>query len=341
MEGLLIYGVGILTLGGIYAALALILNLEAGWAGLWDLGIAGLVGAGAYFFVIVTLSPAENPEMPVALGWPIWAGVIGSAAFTALVALVIGLPSLRLRGEYFLITTFAFAEVIRQIFINESTLTRGVVGFNQLDRPFGSAVHPADYRYLLLVIVAVAVFALWLFVRRVGRSPFGRLLRALRDNEPVAMSLGKNITRHRVQTFVLAGALTGAVAPLYVWYMRRVVPDLFAADLTFVVWTALVIGGIGSFSGPVVGAIALIALIEGLQLLQVSAEHAVLLSASRPFILGLALILVLRYLPGGIVPERRAFRRASSAVEPRAGRFPPWARGRRATFGRTHEEPQP
>lgn len=338
MEGLLIYGVGILTLGGIYAAFALILNLSAGWGGLWDLGVAGLVAVGAYTYVLATFTPTLTSDAKVALELPIWAGILISAVVTGLAALLIGLPSLRLRGEYFLITTFAFAEVIRQVLINESALTGGVVGFNQLDRPFSGLVHPADYRYVLLGIVAVVLVALWLLVRRVGRSPFGRVMRALRDNEPVALSVGKDVTRRRMQTFVLAGVLIGAIAPLYVWYMRRIVPDLFGPDLTFAVWTALVIGGIGSFSGPVLGGIALIALIEGTQLLQVSAEHAVLLSASRPFILGLALILVLRYRPDGLVPESRAFRNASAADGART-KWAKWRSRTPETLAGEHAEP--
>lgn len=309
--------IGILTLGGIYAALAMILNLEAGWAGLWDLGIAGLMAVGAYFYVITTVSPEAYDDTTFAPGWPIWAGMVGSALFTGLVALVIGTPALRLRGEYFLITTFAFAEVIRQVMINETSLTRGTVGFSQIDRPFSEYVVGRDYRYVLLGIVATVVLVLYLLLRRLGTAPYGRVLRAFRDNEPVALSLGKDVTRYRIQTFVLAGVLIGAVAPVYVWYIRSIVPDLFAADITFTAWTALVIGGLGSFSGPILGAIALIALTEGLQLLQVSAEHAILLSASRPFILGLALIIVLRYRPEGAVPERWAFRKASRSVQGR------------------------
>ena len=133
---------------------------------------------------------------------------------------------------------------------------------------------------------------------------------------------------------MLAGVLVGLVTPLYVWYLRRVVPDLFAADLTFTVWTALVIGGIGSFRGPAVGAIFLILLMEAVQFLQVDADQAVLLSSLRPLILGIVLILVLRLRPDGLFTERRAFRAAGGAsAAPAGGGGEPTFRRRREQAG--------
>lgn len=108
MEAIIIYGVGVLTLASFYAIITMILNLEAGWGGLWDLGVAGLIGLGGYFYVVATLVP-EDGYTSLALGWPHWLGVLGAVVFTALAALLVGTPALRLRGEYFLITTFAFA----------------------------------------------------------------------------------------------------------------------------------------------------------------------------------------------------------------------------------------
>lgn len=302
----LIFSAGVLQLAGIYVCLGLILNLEAGWGGMWDLGVAGLVAAGAYFYIITTQTGIDVAFAP---GWPLWLGVLGASLFTALVAVLIGAPSLRLRGEYFLITTFAFAEVIRHVITNLNSITRGTTGFQQVDRPLSSLVEPSDYRFVLLGIVAVVAASLYWLTRRLGRSPYGRLLRAQRDNEQVALALGKHVARYRIQTFALVGALYGAVAPLYVWHIRSVVPQLFTPNFTFTVWIALTIGGIGSFSGPVIGGLILIVVTEMLSFLQVSPEHAQLLAASRPLILGLFLILAMRFRPGGLVTERHSFHR--------------------------------
>lgn len=305
-----VFFVGILTLAGFYAILAMILNLEAGWGGMWDLGVAGLVAVGAYTYVLTTQTGVTS-GLAFAPGWPLWAGVLAASAMTALVALLIGIPALRVRGEYFLITTLAFAEVIRQLTSNLTTVTRGTVGFSQLERPFESLAPGRAYRFVLFGLVLLAGVLLQLLLRRLGRSPYGRLLRASRDNEGVALSLGKHVTRYRIATFALSGALFGAVAPLYVWFIRSIVPSLFAADLTFTVWTALVIGGIGSFSGPVIGALILLVLTEMLQLIQGSAEYATLLASTRPIILGVLLILIMRLKPSGLLTERAAFLAAS------------------------------
>ena len=312
MTGWLIFVASVLSLAGIYAILATILNLEAGWSGLWDLGTAGLLAAGAYCYVILTV---DNSEILFAPGLPIWMGIIGAAVFVACLAFVIGIPSLRMRGEFFLITTFAFSVVVLELITTESHITHGARGFHNIERPFADLVSTRNYNFLLLAIVAFAGVLVWNVVRQIGRSPFGRLLRALRDNEPAAQSTGKNVALARLQTFVIAGFLIGAVSPIYVWYIRGLSPHLFHTTLTFTVWTALVVGGIGGFRGPALGALLLIGLTEATQFLQVSVEYAGILSAARPIVIGLALILVMRLRPEGLLPERASFSNARLRVD--------------------------
>ena len=133
MSGLLLFFVGVLTLAGIYAILAMILNLEAGWAGMWDLGLVGSMAVGGYTYTILTQTKFDDvfitPELPI------WVGMIGAAVAAGLFALVIGIPSLRVRGEYFLITTLAFGEVVRQMAVNTQGITRGTIGFSEIARP--------------------------------------------------------------------------------------------------------------------------------------------------------------------------------------------------------------
>lgn len=310
MTGVLFFFVGVLTLAGIYAVLAMILNLEAGWAGMWDLGIAGLVAVGGYTFIIFTQT--QSDDVVFAPGLPMWAGVILGSLAGGVAALIIGLPSLRVRGEFFLITTLAFAEVIRQLSVNLNSITRGTVGFNQVDRPLESLAEGRGYRVLLLVIVWVVAGLVYLLMRRIVNAPYGRVLRAFRDNDPVALSLGKHTNRHRIHTFVLAGLLYGAVAPLYIWYLRIATPSIFSSELTFVTWTALVIGGIGSKGGAALGAVILLVVTEAVALLQGSAEFAVILASARLIVLGLVLILVMRYRPAGVISEDRSLAGASA-----------------------------
>ena len=310
MTGVFFFFVGVLTLAGIYAVLSMILNLEAGWAGMWDLGIAGLLAVGGYTFIIVTQT--QSDDVTFAPGLPMWMGVILGGLAGGVAALIIGLPSLRVRGEFFLITTLAFAEVIRQLAINLNSLTRGTVGFNQFDRPFEALAAGRAYRVLLLALVWVVVGLVYLLMRRLVNAPYGRVLRAFRDNDAVALSLGKHTNRHRIQTFVLAGLLYGTVAPLYLWFLRIATPSIFSSEITFVTWTALVIGGIGSKGGPVLGSIILLLVTESVALLQGSADLAVILASARLIVLGLVLILVMRYRPAGVITEHSSLAGASA-----------------------------
>jgi branched-chain amino acid transport system permease protein len=313
MTGILLFFVGVLTLAGIYAIFAMILNLEAGWAGMWDLGLVGSVAVGAYTYSILTQTKFD--DVLFSPGLPIWVGMLGAGLASGLFALVIGFPSLRVRGEYFLITTLAFAEVVHQIAVNANPLTRGTVGFSELARPFETLVGGTGNRVLLLGIVWLGVGVVYLLMRRIGHSPYGRLLRGFRDNDPVARSLGKFTNKHRIQTYVFVGALYGLTAPMYLWYLRSATPSLFRADITFVTWTALVIGGIASKRGPVIGAVVLLMLTESVSLVQGSADLAVILASLRFVVLGLLLILVMRYRPDGLADERTAFAGASARGE--------------------------
>ena len=300
-----IFWVGVLTLALIYSSLAMALNVESGWGGMWDLGIAGLLAAGSYCYVILTADPDLDmrftPGLPMWVAWPL------AALFTGLVAFAIGAPALRLRREYFLITTLAFAEIIRQLVVIQADITRGTVGIANIARPFGSFVTGRDYNYVLLALAAAAAAVMYVVTRQVGMSPFGRTLRAARDNEAVALALGKRVNRMRLQTFVLAGILIGATAPVYLFYIRAISPQLFAPGITFTVWTALVIGGLGSIRGGLAGALVLIVFTEAVGLIEVDPQYINILVAIEPFLVGLLLVLVLRFRPEGLFSERDAF----------------------------------
>lgn len=321
--GEFVFIAGVLTIAGIYAMLAMILNLEAGWGGLWDLGLAGFFAVGAYFYVVTTAPDAGVTFSPE---WPMAIAIVGSGAAAAVVALLIGASSLRLRREYFLIATFAFAEVIRQVITNTPELTAGSAGFSDIARPLEGVTTSRNYTFVLLAIVAAATAVVYALTRRIGRSPLGYSLRAIRDNEALALTLGKRAARRRLQIFVLAAALVGLLGPVYVWYTRSLFPSMFTSDVTFTVWTALVIGGIGSIGGAMIGAVLLISAVEATQFLQVSPEHASTISSLRPIVIGLALILILRFRPQGLWPERRSFRTAPLSTTGESRRAAGWAR---------------
>ena len=309
------FWVSLLTLIGIYAAVTMLLNVEAGWGGMWDLGIVGLLAIGSYTYTIVTNPPGEF-DVDLAPGWPVWAGILAAMAMTGIVAFLVGLPALRARREYFLIITFAFAEVFRQLAINLRDVTQGTVGFSSVARPFESFFERDALRAVLLVVTWGAVLLVYALTRRISRSGYGRALRAMRDNEPVALSLGIRVSRLRLQTFVLVGIAVGGIAPLYMWWLRYANPSVFEPQFTFTAWTALVLGGIASRFGAVLGVAVLLLFTELVELIDVPLEFRTVLVAVHPLAIGLLLVLVLRFRPEGLLSERRTFGERSRRQTP-------------------------
>lgn len=307
MEGLLLFAVSLLSLGAIYAILCLALNLEAGGAGLWDLGIVSFFGIGAYTYALLT-APAAEPHQNYLLGLglsPV-AGLAGAAVAGAITALLIGLPTLRLKREYFLITTLAFAEVLRQVFANEDWLTNGVAGIYGLEQPFRDVLTPSTLPYAFLVIILASLAIVYWLVAKVSGDGFGRALKALRENEPLAMTAGIYPFSHYLRVFMLAGALSGVAGAYYVWYNTLVVPGQFSSNVTFFVWTALIIGGLGNNRGALIGGFLFVVMHDALRFIQASSDMALFLSSLRTVMIGAALILILRFRPSGLLPERPA-----------------------------------
>lgn len=299
--------VTIATLAFVLAMAAQLLNLEAAWGGMWDLGIAGLIGVGAYSYVLLTTAP--DATMPgLGLPWPL--GMLGAGVITGLVAAIIGWPALRLRGEYFLITTFAFAEILRQIIVIRRDITGGTFGLTTVVKPWEMAFTIDGYPYVRLALTVLLAAAVWLICSRIATSSYGASLRAARDNEPLAMAMGKKIKTLRLSTYATVGVMCGLfVGPAYSWILGALVPSVFGSHLTFTLWAGLVIGGLGSRFGPIFGALLLTAVSELVRLVQVPPELANLHAAANPLLVGLLLIVVLRWRPDGLLTESGTFAR--------------------------------
>ena len=299
--------VTIATLAFVFAMAAQLLNLEAAWGGMWDLGIAGLIGVGAYSYVLLTTS-ADALVPGLGLAWPL--GMLGAGLITAAVAIVIGWPALRLRGEYFLITTFAFAEILRQIIIIRRDITGGTFGLTTIVKPFEFQFTIDGYPYVRLAITVLLTAVVWLICSRIATSSYGATLRAARDNEPLAMAMGKNIKSLRLSTYATVGLMCGLfVGPAYSWILGALVPSVFSSHLTFTLWAGLVIGGLGSRFGPIVGALLLTGASEMVRLVSVPPELSNLHAAAHPLLVGLLLIAVLRWRPDGLLSESGTFAR--------------------------------
>ena len=290
------YLVAIATSAGFYVLLALALNLQWGITGLVNFGVAGLYAIGAYASALAT----ERLGLPVALALPL-AGCIG-----AVVALGLAGLSARLSGDYLAIVTLGFAEVVRLIAMNEDWLTRGPRGMGIATQPLPAGMSREAYALAYLGLVLAAVLVAYWALERIRRAPFGRVLRAIREDPLVPATLGRNVQGFRLRAFAIGGALMAASGSLYAHWVLSISPDHFQTPVTIVTWMAVVIGGAGNNRGLVLGAFLVVSVLEGTRFLGgllpwLDAER---LSALRIVLIGLLLIAAIRLRPQGLLPER-------------------------------------
>jgi branched-chain amino acid transport system permease protein len=304
LSGYAMYLVAILTMGGIYALLTLGLNLHWGFTGLMNVGIAGFVTVGAYTSAILT-----TPASPTHLGGfelPTLVGMAAAAVAAGLVAWLIGLTTLRLRSDYLAIATIGIGEILRMVARNEQWLTNGSQGMTNVPKLFGSLPSPwSEVAFLVVVLVLVGIMY-WL-CERAHRSPWGRVQRAIRDNENAAAAAGKHVERFRLASFVFGAMVMGLGGAMMAQLLRFVAPETAEPLMvTFLVWVMLIAGGSGNNRGALLGAFGVWFLWSLTDFLTRFMPDALEARASflRMFLIGLALQLVLIYRPQGLLGEK-------------------------------------
>lgn len=300
------YLVAILTVAGIYMILALALNLQFGLTGLINFGVVGFYGLGAYASGIAT----ETFHAPFIAGL-LCAMVVGAIAGAA-----VSLLSLRLSGDFLAIVTLGFAESVRLVFNNEDWLTGGPRGFLIATRPVISGLGRTMTSYMVLAVVAVAALVVFLLMLRLASTPYGRVLRSIREDDLVPATLGKNTFIYRLQAFVIGSAIMAGGGSLYAHYVQTITPDNFTTPVAILVWMSVIVGGAGNMVGTVVGSIAVVALYEGSRFLApwLTFLEAEQVSALRFIVIGIALILIVRFRPEGLLPEKH--QRPAEAASP-------------------------
>lgn len=288
---------GILAL--VWVILAQGQNLVQGYTGYVSIAQGGFMGVGAYLSTILSMR----------LGWPVWATMALAPLVTGVFALIVGYPSLRVKGHYFAIATLAYNMVIFIVFMNLTSVTGGESGIPKIPRPesfelpvfgevsFGSRI---GYYYLTLAWTALAMLIAWLVIR----SRVGRVLVSIRQNEPLADALGVACWRYKLFAFVASAAYAGLSGALFAHYMGYINPAPFAADTSLNAILAVILGGSGTLIGPAVGAAVVVFLPEYLRIAE----------TYRLIAYGLILVLATIYMPRGIVPMaaagwRRLFKR--------------------------------
>ena len=284
------YHLHVVIMAGIFTILALSLNLLLGYAGQLSLGHAAFFGIGAYTSALLALR----------LEWPFWLGLPGAAAVAGLAGWAIGRLALRVRGAYFVLVTISFAGVISLVSVNWMELTNGPLGLPGVPAPaLAGLSFRTKFAYYYLVLAAAA--GSYLVCHRLVGSRLGRAFLALRENEPLAESVGVDPTRTLVLAAVVSAAMAGVAGGLYAHYTRFVSPEVFLFSYTVTMVIMVVAGGKGTLAGPVVGAVLFTVLPEALR--EAMAWQWQMLAY------GVLLVLLVFFLPRGIVPAMSAWRR--------------------------------
>jgi branched-chain amino acid transport system permease protein len=280
----------------IYALMALGVNVMWGLAGMVNLGLVGFFAVGAYVSALLTLK----------LGVPMAAGMAAGALVASLVGVGVALITVRLRGDYLAIVTLGFAESIRIVASNALWLTNGTDGISGIPGPYRGSLPPEAFNLLYLAIVGTIVAVTYVGAERLRASPFGRVLRAIRDDEQVAAVAGKHVALFKVKAFAIGAAPLGLAGALYGHYTSYIAPDIFVPLLTLYIKLALLTGGLGNNRGAVVGAFAVVFLLESTRFMipLIPGVSAVQGAALREFLIAAMLIVMLRFRPQGLIPEK-------------------------------------
>lgn len=308
MTGFAAYLVFFLIMALTYSIVVMGLNLQWGYTGLFNAGVVGFFAIGAYGTAIL-IGP-DRSYLIGGFGLPFPVGVLGGAILAAIAALIVGLATLRLREEYLAIATFGIAISIQLVALNFDSLTGGAQGLVGLPRPFFSYFDtPNHYNLFYLVLVASLTLLIYFALQAALQSPWGRLLKGVREDERAAASLGKNPTLIRLQVFVLGCTLIGFAGGLYVGFIGFVSPLDFLPILTFQIWAMLIVGGSGNNLGAIVGAIGVWGLwsMSGLAISSfLPVQYQSQGGAIQTILIGLLIILTLLFRPRGLIGEADA-----------------------------------
>jgi branched-chain amino acid transport system permease protein len=308
LSGIAAYLVSFLTFVGIYAILALGLNMQWGFTGQFNIGIAGFFAVGAYASAILTVP--DSPWHVGGFGAPFLVGIVGAMVVSGLFGLLIGWITARLRTDYLAIATIGIAETLRLIIANETWLTHGVRGMTNIERPFAGFFEALGLTSAvgMLIVVAACLVAVYFLVERARQAPWGRVLRAIRDNEIAAEAVGKNVGRFRLEAFVVGSAIMGLGGALYAHYFGFLSPEAFLPLYgTFLVWVMLIAGGSGNNKGALLGAVLIWSIWSGSEFLMSATLPDAWSGQAGPLrviLIGVLLQVILIARPQGLLPEQ-------------------------------------
>jgi branched-chain amino acid transport system permease protein len=312
--GILSFLVSFTIMASIYAIFSIGLNVHWGYTGLLNFGIAGFFAVGAYTSALITTplptgALAKYVNQAIGLNLPFLAGVFGAAIISGLIAALIGLLALRLSEGYLAISTIGIAETIRIFFNNEPWLANGPQGLIGLPQPLHDLVPPSAYKYIYLFIVLSFLMVIYMAVEKGIRSPWGRVLRAIREDEVMSGANGKNVFLFKLQSLILGAMIMGIGGALYAHFSGAIQPGVFEPLFgTFIIWTMLTLGGTGNNKGAILGAFIVWALWSWssfLILKIVPSGFETRAPYIRYVLIGFLLVIILVKKPRGMIGEER------------------------------------
>jgi branched-chain amino acid transport system permease protein len=297
-----LYVLHVLIITGIFTIAAMSLNLLLGYTGQLSLGHVAFFGIGAYVSSLVSLGFAVHltPDWLVTLDpQPVWLAMLWAIVISGFCGWAIGRISFKVRGAYFVIVTISFAEVVRLVALNWDELTQGPMALNNIPPLTFSIPGLFEFSFIGKVpnyyLVLVAAIIAYIVIARLVYSRAGRAMIALRENEPLATSVGIEVTRYLVLSAVVSAAIAGMAGALYAQYVQIVDPNIFVFIYTVTMVIMVVVGGKGTLAGPIVGGLIFGLLPEGLRSLNIGPEL-------QWVAYGVLMIVIVSILPSGIVP---------------------------------------
>ena len=286
----------LLTMIGIYSLLAMSLNFQVGFTGLINFGQVAFFCIGAYTSALLVV----NAGVPVVVAF------LAAMALSGIFGYIMSIPTKSLKSDYWAIATLASGEIVRLVALNEAWLTAGPFGVMGIPQILKDLIPKDAYPVFYLLFVIACIIIVYCFLGMLINSPFGRNLKAIRDEEELCLSLGKDTQKLKLQAMIVAGTVGGLAGSLFAFYIQFISPENFKPIETFLMWAMIIVGGRGNFKGAIIGAVVI-------QLFNVSTRFlgnyvplgSDSMAALRMMIIGILIVLFLLYRPEGLIKEKK------------------------------------
>ena len=288
---------------GIYGILSLSLNLQYGFTGLANFGQVAFFCLGAYVSTIIVLP----------LGMPFILGLVGGMIVAGLFGYIIAIPTADLKEDYWAIVTLAAAEIVRIFFLNEDWVVGGgpyvggAFGVGGIPQPLRSHFSAQTYPFFYLTIVMLALAATYLVINRLTQSPFGRVIKSIREGDSLPLAMGKDVRKFRVRVMAIGGSFGGLAGSLWAHYHGFISPNEFLPLETFIIWAMVIVGGKGNNKGAIVGAVIIMAFYNSTRFLKDYLPiEEVTLASLRMVAIGILIVLAMLFMKDGLIKEKKA-----------------------------------